>query len=561
MNRTSLTQEQRASQLGAARVASPLGWGHTLPEGARLDEFEIIGLIGEGGFGIVYLAFDHSLERRVALKEYMPSSLAARVNGAPTVAVKSPQQAETFGMGLKSFINEARLLAQFDHPALVKVHRFWEANGTAYMVMPLYEGPTLKRALAESDTRPDEAWLRRLLDPLLDALAVLHRAHCFHRDIAPDNILLTPGGPLLLDFGAARRVISDASQALTVMLKEGYAPVEQYGVSPTMRQGPWTDIYALSCVMRFAITGQVPPAAVERLICDRMEPLSVLARGRYGEAFLATIDAGLSIKPEDRPQDVAQFRALLDRDREAAAPVTLLREPGSLRPPEQMELRTQLRMPQPVIPEPPAVSPHEERRDETPAVESPISAPRPADTGPRTLPRTVTPRDNRVPLWLAGAAAALVAVLATGWWLVSGRASSTSAAQPPATSPASDTARREEALPTPVAPTPAEPTPAAPSRAEPRASAPAALATALPANPPASPPSAAKPSDSSANAGGAKPAARTARQRTPDREGAAAAEHPGQGQPQSSRCGDLLQKASLDSLTAEEAAYLKAHCQ
>jgi serine/threonine protein kinase len=306
---------------GSGVVSRSSTWGHTLPESTRLGEFEIIGLVGEGGFGIVYLAFDHSLHRRVALKEYMPSSLAARVSGKHTVAVKSQQHTEAFQAGMASFINEARLLAQFDHPALVKVHRFWEANGTAYMVMPYYEGPTLERALSELGRSPDEAWLRRLLDPLLDALAVLHAAQCLHRDVAPDNILLTPAGPLLLDFGAARRVIGDVTRGLTAILKAGYAPIEQYANAEAMRQGPWTDIYAVACVVYRAISGKAPMASIDRLIADRVEPLSRLAQGRYSSGFLCAMDAGLAVSADGRPRDIAEFRALLDADATGAAPI------------------------------------------------------------------------------------------------------------------------------------------------------------------------------------------------------------------------------------------------
>ncbi|MEP7303353.1 MAG: protein kinase, partial [Caldimonas sp.] len=172
----------------ARAPAAPEG-GNMLPVGFYLGEFEITRVLGEGGFGIVYLVEDHSLGRRVALKEYMPSSLAQRVGGTQ-VSVKSERHRETFEAGLKSFVNEARLLAQFDHPSLVKVYRFWEANGTAYMVMPFYEGVTLKDELKAMGAPPDEAWLRELLEPLSEALAVIHAEQCFHRDIAPDNVIL-----------------------------------------------------------------------------------------------------------------------------------------------------------------------------------------------------------------------------------------------------------------------------------------------------------------------------------------------------------------------------------
>jgi serine/threonine protein kinase len=285
---------------------------HALHAGTRVEEFEIVSLVGAGGFGVVYLALDHSLQRRIALKEYMPAQFASRSSDNATVTVRSSQDIETFQIGLRSFINEARLLAQFDHPALVKVYRFWQANGTAYMAMPYYVGPTLKQALANMGGPPDEGWLRSQLKPLLEACATLHAARCFHRDIAPDNILLTEAGPVLLDFGAARRVINDATRTLTVILKEGYAPIEQYGTGPSMPQGPWTDIYALCGVLRYALTGKPPPSAVERLMADHMEPLRGLYSGSYSEGLLRAIDAGLAIKPAERPQDIAQFKRLLD---------------------------------------------------------------------------------------------------------------------------------------------------------------------------------------------------------------------------------------------------------
>ena len=283
-----------------------------LPRGHRLHEFEIEHVLGEGGFGIVYLARDLQLHRTVALKEYMPASLAVR-QADDAVAVRSQRHQETFDLGLRSFVNEARLLASFDNASLVKVYRFWEQNGTAYMVMPFYEGPTLKAWLKEQPQPPDEAWLKRLLGPLLDALALIHADHCYHRDIAPDNILLLGADqrPLLLDFGAARRVIGDATQALTVILKPGYAPIEQYADVPAMKQGPWTDVYALCAVLYMAISGRAPTAAVGRMMNDDLVPLASSARGRYAPAFLAAIDAGLAVRPEQRPPDIVALRARL----------------------------------------------------------------------------------------------------------------------------------------------------------------------------------------------------------------------------------------------------------
>ena len=310
--------DDRTRVMGASAQAhhghsdhSDLGGSNVLPVGTRLDEFEIIGLVGEGGFGIVYLALDHSLERRVALKEYMPSALASRGFGMQ-VSVKSQRHAETFETGLRSFVNEAKLLAHFDHDALVKVHRFWEANGTAYMVMPYYQGKTLKQTLRDLQERPSEQWLKSILLPLLDALELMHGRQCFHRDIAPDNVLILPDGrPVLLDFGAARRVIGDMTQALTVILKPGFAPIEQYADAPEMKQGPWTDVYALAALIYYAISGKAPAPAVARMMSDTITPARQLGQGAYSAPFLQAIDDALVVQPQHRTASMTLFRQAL----------------------------------------------------------------------------------------------------------------------------------------------------------------------------------------------------------------------------------------------------------
>lgn len=309
-----------ARPLGPPSVGSADRLDNPLPVGTRLAEFEIVGLVGVGGFSFVYLAQDHSLGRRVALKEYMPQSLAARGEGA-LVSVRSARHAETFEAGRRSFVNEARLLAQFDHPSLVKVYRFWEGNGTAYMAMSYCAGRTLKDRLKEMSGPPDQAWLERLLAPVLDALECLHAAQVFHRDIAPDNIMLMAGDrPVLLDFGAARHVIADMSQALTVILKSGYAPIEQYAEVPDLKQGAWTDIYALAAVIYFSITGTRPLPAVGRMLGDRQEPLaSKSLRGAYSKAFLDAIDGAQAVMPKDRPQSVSEMRERLGLRAHASA--------------------------------------------------------------------------------------------------------------------------------------------------------------------------------------------------------------------------------------------------
>ena len=298
----------------AAASASPaLDEHNALPAGTRFGELEILRVVGVGGFGIVYLARDHSLDRDVALKEYMPGQLAARGPSAQ-VSVRSGSHMETFALGLRSFVNEARLLARFDHRSLVKVYRFWEANNTAYMVMPFLQGRTLREARRAMSNPPDEAWMRQTLNPLLEALDLLHREAVYHRDIAPDNILLPTDGSqaVLLDFGAARRAIGDRTQTFTAILKPSYAPIEQYAESVSLRQGPWTDIYALGAAIHYLIKGVPPPPATARTIEDHSEVLASVAVPGISSTYLAAVDWALAVRPQDRPQSVAEFRDALD---------------------------------------------------------------------------------------------------------------------------------------------------------------------------------------------------------------------------------------------------------
>ncbi|WP_418116193.1 serine/threonine-protein kinase [Variovorax sp. NFACC27] len=304
-----------------------------LPIGSRLAEFEITRVIGQGGFGVVYEAWDHTLERVVAIKEYLPTSLSARQQDG-TVVPLSEKHRETFDLGMRSFINEARLLAQFDHPSLLKVYRFWQEKGTTYMVMPFYRGETLREALVSIPAGVDEAWLIRIMDGVTQALAVMHNANCYHRDIAPDNIILLEGSgrPVVLDFGAARRVITDKTQAITVILKPGYAPIEQYAEMPDMSQGAWTDVYALAAVMHVAVCGRAPPPSVARLLSDSYVPLAgnEILRKRYSPRLLEAIDAGLGVRPEQRPQSMAELRAALDLEvGHSIAPVPRTQPPSS----------------------------------------------------------------------------------------------------------------------------------------------------------------------------------------------------------------------------------------
>ncbi|MBA4111358.1 MAG: hypothetical protein C0487_17400 [Leptothrix sp. (in: Bacteria)] len=508
-------------------VSSSSLFNHTLPDGTRLGEFEIKGLIGEGGFGIVYLAYDESLQRQVALKEYMPSSLAARSNTTATVSVKSERHRETFQAGLKSFVNEARLLAQFDHPSLVKVYRFWEGHGTAYMVMPYYEGPTLKRALADLGRPPTEAELKAWLRPLMDALEVMHAAHCFHRDIAPDNILLTATGPLLLDFGAARRVIGDMTHALTVVLKPGYAPIEQYGEeSSSMPQGAWTDLYALACVVYYAVTGKAPMSSVDRLMADKLKPLSEVAAGRYSAHFLKAIDECLAVRPHERPQSVTQLRTMIDAAPESARAAATPMAPS---------IATS-EAPTSAAPGAAAVPPA--------AVARPVITPSPLRTAE---PTSAQQRRSKAPerLLLVGIALATVGALA--WWMAT--------RNPTPAPPVDPSPLPTAALPVPTAAAPIATTPSAP-KSEPVASAPTPAPETEPVKA-AETPAAAPKSNRAVEPTATKLKVPKAPSEIPQKM----QPPPRQDPALRARCGDILQKASLETLSPEETAFLKKECR
>jgi len=285
----------------------------SLPLGTRLGEFELIGVLGEGGFSVVYVARDHSLERTVAIKEYIPGSIATRQPDGG-VLPRSPKHEDTFKAGLASFINEARLLARFNHPALIHIHRVWEQNGTAYMVMQYCRGKTLRQVFQTDPALvKNEAWLKATFAPILDALELLHANNCFHRDLSPDNILLLQNGaPILLDFGAARQVIGDITQALTVILKPGFAPIEQYADDASLEQGPWTDVYGVGAVLYFLLMGKPPVASVARLVKDPLVKLKDVSELDWvSQDFREAVDQALTVHPDYRIRSIAELRDAL----------------------------------------------------------------------------------------------------------------------------------------------------------------------------------------------------------------------------------------------------------
>lgn len=287
-----------------------VGSANCLAPGVQVGEYRLLNVIGEGGFGIVYRARDISLDRIVAIKEYMPATLAGR-KSSNEIHVRS-QHRGAFDAGLRSFINEARLLAKFSHPALVHVYRFFEFNGTAYMVMRHYEGQTFREFLNTQQERMNQRMLTAIIGPVLDVVEMLHAADCYHRDIAPDNVFLQHSGmPVLLDFGAARRIIGDMTQALTMVLKPGFAPIEQYVDDGAMPQGAWTDIYQIGAMLYLAITGKPPATSVARMINDPVSALSPASHPGYSGQFLQGVGRALAVKPQERPQTISELREIL----------------------------------------------------------------------------------------------------------------------------------------------------------------------------------------------------------------------------------------------------------
>ncbi len=284
-----------------------------LPIGTVLGDFAITGLIGEGGFGIVYLAYEATLDRTVAIKEYLPVTIAART-AELTVAVRSHGNRDAYTAGLQSFLREARMQARFSHPAMLEVYRVWEQHGTAYMAMRYYPGDTLRnlRKAATSSHVFDETAIQRVMMPVFDALGELHSQSVLHRDVSPDNILIMPTGqPVLLDFGAARNVVAGAAQSLTTVLKPGYAPIEQYADDGTMEQGPWTDVYGLGAVLYFLAMGSPPSQAVTRLMGGSLHAFEESASALYSPTFIDAVKRALAVRPEARLQSVDALREAL----------------------------------------------------------------------------------------------------------------------------------------------------------------------------------------------------------------------------------------------------------
>jgi serine/threonine protein kinase len=278
---------------------------NALPAGYALHEYRIEKVLGVGGFGLTYLALDSNLNLKVAVKEYLPAEIAQRA-ADNTISPRSPETADTFGWGKQRFMDESRTVASFRHPNIVRVLRFFEANGTAYMVMEFVEGAALnewikvRRPVSEADVLP-------LVVQVLDGLEVVHRAGFLHRDLKPGNIYIRDdGSAVLLDFGSARQKASE----LTAVVSPGYAPFEQYHSHG--KQGPWSDIYALAGVLYWMVTGRMPQEAPARIRADNMvSTVEAGDRERFRTEFLAAIDWALTPHEDQRPQSIAEWREAL----------------------------------------------------------------------------------------------------------------------------------------------------------------------------------------------------------------------------------------------------------
>jgi serine/threonine protein kinase len=402
-----------------------------LAPGHRVGRYEILAILGQGGFGITYRARDTQLDREVALKEYLPAALAVRQDGA-SVLPRSTEVAEDFGWGRARFIEEGRTLATLhEAPSIVQVFDFLEENGTAYIVMELLRGETLEeRIKAEGPLSPAE--LDAILWPLLEGLRQVHEIGFLHRDIKPANVLLGEGNrPTLIDFGASRAAMADRTQVMTAIFTPGYAAPEQF---TSARQGPWTDIYGLAATLYHAITGKAPPNAFDRLMEDACEPLGSLQPTGFTRGLLSGLDGGLSVHAEERPQSIAAWRMLLE---EAAA-----------------DGETTVVMAAPPTPPP-----------TPPTLPTPPTPPTP----PTAL--AIGPRTGGHGKWIALAVAVILLVAGGVYYAMAPRSAAVTATAPPApvSTPAetTDAAAAPPAAPAIQATTPVQPPPeAAPPSAE-----------------------------------------------------------------------------------------------
>ena len=267
-------------------------------------------VLGEGGFGITYIGIDLNLQHRVAIKEYFPLGLVSREMTDVTRTSVSPltgEKGEAYNSGLQKFMEEAQGVSQFDDlDGIVTVKDFFFENTTAYMVMEYLDGITLKEYLREQGGKISGEQALEYMKPILEALQKVHEAGMIHRDISPDNIILTKDGKIkLIDFGSARAFARDENQTFTIMLKHGYAPPEQY--QSKGKQGPWTDVYGICATLYKMITGEIPPNAMDRYDEDTLKSFSELEVGMPVYMEQVIIEKGMALKAKDRWQSVEEL--------------------------------------------------------------------------------------------------------------------------------------------------------------------------------------------------------------------------------------------------------------
>lgn len=281
-----------------------------LPDGTLLHGYRVQRTIGCGGFGVTYLAQESLLNRRVVIKENFPDSLCYREEGSLDVCMHDPATGqEGYNWALSNFLREVRLLATLDHPCIAKVYSYFEEHRTAYYVVEFINGISLDKLAAQHaamGTPIPQSSLFGLMVRLLDALDYLHSHSLLHRDIKPDNILITRAGlPVIIDFGAAREAYGDLGNS--IVETPGFSPTEQS--TPNGNMGPWTDLYALGATLYYILTGTCLPACRQREIFDTAEPLATNANllATYSPALLATIDRAITPNPARRYQSVADW--------------------------------------------------------------------------------------------------------------------------------------------------------------------------------------------------------------------------------------------------------------
>ncbi len=279
-----------------------------LSAGTVLNRRYILGkLLGIGGFGITYIAFDPKLRVKLAIKEFFPRHISSRNKDTRAINPYSTTELDEFNNGLKYFLNEARSAAMFEsHQNIVGVKDLFEENNTAYLVMPYISGVPFDSFLKNHGGKIDFKTALSVLAPIMNALITIHDNNLLHRDISPENIFITEDGiPKLLDFGSARPSVTNENLSMTPVIKEGFAPLEQY--SRQGEQGPWTDIYSMAATFYKAVTGKIPPAAMERFGEDILIPPNSTEAQIPGYAEKALLKA-LSLKADDRFQHMVEFR-------------------------------------------------------------------------------------------------------------------------------------------------------------------------------------------------------------------------------------------------------------